>query len=144
MKNNLKNKLVIHGTGEQVNEVLNFLKIERAEEKEIFYGFGAVDFNKIVKMPDHIITVNDYRETNKGEMKISIDFVTAWSPDIELIIDLSAKFTNVIIEYGWSDYQFGNIIGYAKIKAGRIDPDSIEGPNVGTRKIDELSQWIFS
>lgn len=141
MINNLKNKLVVHGTGEQVKEVLNFLQIKKAEDNEVFYGLGAVDFNKIVPTPDHIISGNI---ADEGEMNIGINFVTAWYPVIEQMVDLSAKFTSVIIDYGWSDYQLGDIIGRVKIKAGKIDKEGTKIPEVGTKEIDELSEWIFS
>ena len=50
MPNHITNKLTIKGEKEQVNKVLDFIKIEKDIDKE-FNGIGTIDFNKITPMP---------------------------------------------------------------------------------------------
>lgn len=50
MPNHVTNRLTILGTKKQVNEVLDFIKIEKGLEKRE-YGIWTIDFNKITPMP---------------------------------------------------------------------------------------------
>lgn len=141
MKNNIANKLVIRGTGEQINEVINFIKMDKVEDNQNFYGLGAIDFNKIVPMPYNIKRVDINHEC---DMKITLNFVTAWTSAIELMVDLSKKFNRIIIEYGWSDYEVGDIIGRVVIKAGEIDQERTKKVKVGAEEKYGISEWVFS
>jgi hypothetical protein len=50
MPNYITNKLTIKGEKEEINKVLNFIKIEK-ESNESINGIGTIDFNKITPMP---------------------------------------------------------------------------------------------
>lgn len=50
MPNHITNKLVIKGKKEDINKVLDFIKIEKDYNEEV-NGVGTIDFNKITPMP---------------------------------------------------------------------------------------------
>ena len=50
MPNHITNKLTIKGEKDQINKVLDFIKIEKDIDKEI-NEIGTIDFNKITPMP---------------------------------------------------------------------------------------------
>ncbi len=57
MPNNITNKLIIKGENKKVQEVLNFIKIEK-EDSEVINGIGTIDFNKITPMPKWVYGSN--------------------------------------------------------------------------------------
>jgi hypothetical protein len=53
MANIITNKLIINGEKKEVNKVLDFIKVGKEDNSEV-YGIGTIDFNKITPMPKWI------------------------------------------------------------------------------------------
>ena len=165
MPNHVTNKLTILGTKEQVKEVFDFIKIEKSEENPNVYGMGTIDFNKITPMPKWVFSGilgredeekygkencwydwccknwgtkwNAYGQPNKGNTENTICFETAWDGVPDLIQKLAWIFPNVIIEYSYSDEDFGYNVGKYRFR----DTETLEEylPVGGSKEAYELA-----
>ena len=59
MPNYITNRLTIIGSVEQINEVLDYIKIEKDSVEVETYGIGTIDFNKITSMPKDLDIMSD-------------------------------------------------------------------------------------
>jgi hypothetical protein len=134
MPNHISNKLKIIGTGEQVKEVMEFIK----DDSE---GVGTIDFNKITPMPRWVYGSspdiegirrsdeekwgsentslnwarrhwgtkwNAYSQPDSRNTKDTIYFQTAWNGVQELIQKIAWIFPNITIEYSFADEDLGS------------------------------------
>lgn len=168
MPNHITNKLTINGTEEQVNEVLNFIKIEETENSECF-GIGTIDFNKITPMPKWIFQKdlgeedrkkygeencwyswslenwgtkwNAYSQPDERNTEDTIYFQTAWSGVPDLISKLAWIFPDVTIEYSYADEDFGYNVGSYTFK----DTEEVSSyiPEGGTKEAYDLALNIY-
>lgn len=131
MPNHVTNRLIMFGSSEKVNEVIDFLNGEDEE------GRMLVDFRNITPPPKWLFTGNlgredelkygtencwyDWNLKNWGTKWNSYDnrkvgdnelwFDTAWSNVADLMFKLSFMFPEVQFEYSWADEDTGNNAG---------------------------------
>lgn len=141
MPNYITNRLVIEGEEKEVNEVLEFIKVDEL-------GIGSIDFNKITPAPKWVCQRNLGREEmekygrencwhewnlknwgakwNATEQKDrrntenTIYFTTAWNGVSTLMQKIAWIFPNVEIEYSWCDEDFGCNLGRYRFKDTEI------------------------
>lgn len=154
MPNHIANRLKIIGTPESVNAVLNFIKIEKSEENNEFYGIGTIDFNKITPCPPWVFKENldreheekygkencwyewniknwgtkwnAYNQTNEDKSPDTICFETAWSGVPKLIEKIAWIFPNVELQYEFADEDLGYNVGRYNFKDTEIEDNSPE------------------
>lgn len=134
MPNHITNRLTILGDEEQVNKVLDFIKVEEGSDADDGEnGIGTIDFNKIIPMPDHIykgdLSFEKQKESNGNnwydwsienwgtkwnaysymlnEDDNTLFFNTAWSGVPDLMEKLSSIFPDIKFEYAFADEDFG-------------------------------------
>jgi hypothetical protein len=143
MPNYITNKLEFKGNEEEVKNVFEYLK---GKENDRY-----IDFNTIVKTPDHIFQGNlgneerekygknnwhDWNLENWGTkwnafrqelIENGIKFETAWNGVLELIKKASKDNKEIVFNYCFADEDFGYNIGAYIIKNGevleRIEPE---------------------
>ena len=128
MPNWVVNKIEFLGETKDIEKIFNAIKSEEN---------GAIDFNKIIKMPDYIYrgnlgkkerekygknnwydwrvehwntkwnAIDTYRENN------AIYYNTAWSPATPIFEKLTEMFPNTDMVLTWADEDRGNNIGEA-------------------------------
>jgi hypothetical protein len=59
MPNHVTNRLTVIGSPEQINQVFDFIKIEKETSEDEVFGIGTIDFNKITPMPNDLKIVSD-------------------------------------------------------------------------------------
>ncbi|NOU99502.1 DUF1281 family ferredoxin-like fold protein [Paenibacillus planticolens] len=151
MPNHISNKLRIIGTGEQVTEVMEFIKYDNV-------GIGTIDFNKITPMPRWVfgsssdikgICISDkekwgkdnialgwarlhwgtkwnaYSQPDNRNTKDTLYFKTAWNGVPDIIQKLAWIFPNVTLEYSFADEAFGSSnCGIYRFKENEILEDT--------------------
>lgn len=149
MPNFVENRLTIIGTKEQIQEVKEFIKVEKTEENQEVYGIGTIDFNKITPMSKWVCRANligefereKYGDENcwykwsiknwgtkwnavsnpyRSESENVIFFTTAGDCPIDLIKKLSWIFPEVELEIAWADEDLGYNLGIIRFKDGEI------------------------
>ena len=168
MPNYITNKLMILGTDKQIEEVMNFIKIEKTEINKDIFGVGTIDFNKITPMPQWVCKEdlsikeeekygkencwyewciknwgtkwNAFKQLDIRNTKNALYFETAWSGVPILIFKLAWMFPDVIIKYGWADEDFGYNVGELTYKDTEI-LESIK-PQGGSKEAYELALSI--
>ena len=141
MPNYIKNRLIINGSKEQVEEVKNFLKPKEPTHWENQEESVAMDFNNITPTPKWVYQGklgikeeqkygkencwyewrcnnwgtkwNAFRSSESGNI---IEFETAWCGVPDLIRKLSIIFPNVEFEYFYADEDIGHNAGHFKFK----------------------------
>jgi hypothetical protein len=126
---------------EQAEEILNSVKDDDV-------GIGSIDFNKLIPMPDDVYTGplgmkemaqypgeknwydwsvnhwgtkwNAYGSDYLPKIDDSLVFQTAWSSVPYVIQELSARYPDVVMEYGWADEDFGSNTGKLEFKNGDV------------------------
>lgn len=165
MPNYITNKLKINGNLEDVEEVLDFIKIEDGEVN----GIGTIDFNKITPMPKWVYgsspivhgiskeSIDKYGEENtsifwaqrnwgtkwnafsqpdRRNTENTIFFETAWKGVPGLIQKIAWIFPNVEVEYSWCDEDFGYNLGKYRFKDTEVLEEFI--PKGGSKDAYEL------
>lgn len=137
MANYIKNRLIINGTNEQVQEVKDFLKPKKPTHWENQEESTEMDFDNITPMPKWVyggdLTRNEeqkygkencwyeWRKSNWGtkwnawdtrSYKNIIDFKTAWNGVPSLMEKLAWIFPNVDFEYMFADEDIGYNVGH--------------------------------
>ena len=168
MPNYITNKLMILGTDKQIEEVMNFIKIDKTEINKDIFGVGTIDFNKITPMPQWVckgdLSIkeeekygkencwyewciknwgtkwNAFKQLDKINTKNALYFETALSGVPILISKLAWMFPDVIIKYGWADEDFGYNVGELTYKDTEI-LESIK-PQGGSKEAYELALSI--
>jgi hypothetical protein len=140
MPNWITNKLTIEGP--------NALKVVKSLETKTEDGqVLALDFNKILPMPEHIYKGNlgkderkKYGKDNWYDWSIAnwgtkwnacaseakdnvITFDTAWSPVVDLIVKLSDKHPENTFKCEYAEEFLGNFTGYVVCKNGEMLED---------------------
>lgn len=164
MPNYITNKLTIIGKDERIKDVLDFIKIEKEEDVEI-YGIGTMDFNKITPMPKWVYRgilgedeIEKYGEENcwkawaednwgtkwnafgqpdKRNSENTLYFETAWNGVPKLISKLSLIFPDVVIEYSYCDEDTGYNVAQYVFKEGKTIGRYV--PDGGTKEAYELA-----
>lgn len=144
MPNNVKNRITILGTPEQVSEVLEFLKGDPYEDGTP----RLIDFNKIIPQPDNIFLESlgekereqcaregrpnwyDWNTKNWGTKwgayaikpgeHNQVIFETAWSFPEPVAHALAARFPNVNMQWDYADEDTGCNAGRAKLEEGKL------------------------
>lgn len=134
MPNHITNKLKVIGKTEDVQEVMNFIKIDGEE-------IGTIDFNKITPAPKWVygsspnvvgISLDDeekwgaentilnwqrqhwgtkwnaYSQPDSRSTSDTVYFNTAWNGVEELIQKIGWIFPNIILEYSYADEDLGS------------------------------------
>ena len=145
MPNYIKNRLIIKGTAEQVEEVKEFLKPKKPTHWEDQEESQAMDFDNITPMPKWVYSGNlgekeekkygkencwyewrcknwgtkwnAFRTSSKDNI---IEFETAWNGVPELMSKLGVIFPNVEFEYMFADEDLGYNIGHYEFKDTQI------------------------
>lgn len=68
MPNHITNRLTIKAEPEKVQEIFEKIKIEESEDAEVF-GYGTIDFNKIIPMPADLMNVEANSDLFPFEIK---------------------------------------------------------------------------
>ena len=167
MPNHVTNRLTILGTKEEINEVLEFIKLENSPENKIS-GIGTIDFNKITPMPKWVFQGdlsskeekkygsencwyewcvtnwgtkwNAYSQLDDRNTENTIYFQTAWGGVPELIEKLAWIFPNVTIKYAYANEDFGH--GVASYTFKDTDITSFV-PDGGSKDAYELAMEIW-
>ena len=168
MPNYIRNRLVIKGTNEQIEEVKEFLKPKEKESE------GVIDFNNITPMPKWVFEGNlgkkeeeKYGKENcwyewsiknwgtkwnafsSSESDNVIEFETAWNGVPELISKLGVIFPDVEFEYSFADENIGYNIGKFEFKDTIITSTFLMG---GSKEAYELAfdlwdcadEWVWN
>lgn len=166
MPNHVTNRLTILGTKEEINEVLEFIKLENSPENKIS-GIGTIDFNKITPMPKWVFQGdlssadeekygaencwyewstenwgtkwNAYSQPDDRNTENTIYFQTAWSGVPKLIEKLAWIFPNVTLEYAYADEDFGHNVASYTFKDTDV---SSFVPDGGSKSAYELAMSI--
>lgn len=145
MPNYIKNRLIIKGTTEQIEEVKEFLKPKQPTHWENQEESVAMDFDNITPMPKWVYQGvlgekeeqkygkencwyewhkknwgtkwNAFRTSSKDNI---IEFETAWNGVPELMSKLGVIFPNVEFEYMFADEDLGYNIGHYEFKDTQI------------------------
>lgn len=136
MANFIENELEIIGDPEDVDKVLDFIKVEGGPDIEAF-GKGTIDFNKIDPEPDNIEDWYDWRMIHwgvrwnaecidpEGFSSNPFSFFTPWSGVTNLMVKLSKMFPTVELHYAFADEDdYGNNVGQYVIENGEIIEDN--------------------
>lgn len=146
MPNHITNRLVIKGTKEEVNLVLEYIK---GKGKQHF-----IDFNKIIPAPENMfqddLSSEDIERCKKEGIPVwadwcpenwgtkwnsynnqlnenTIEFQTAWN-GVENVIDvLAAKFNNIDFIYQYASEDTGFCVGNIRYEKGFKFSEEIEG-----------------
>ena len=174
MPNYIKNRLVIKGTNEQIEEVKEFLKPKEKHNGENQEKSVAMDFNNITPMPKWVYQGNlgsaeelKYGKENcwfewcrknwgtkwnafrSSESDNVIEFETAWNGVPELISKLGVIFPDVIFEYLFADEDIGYNVGKIEFKDTIIKNTFLMG---GSKEAYELAfdlwdcadEWVWN
>ena len=141
MPNHIYNIVSFQCPHEQAEEILNSVKDDAV-------GIGSIDFNKLIPMPDDVYTGplgmkemaqypgeknwydwsvnhwgtkwNAYGSDYLPKVDDSLVFQTAWSAVPNVIQELSSRYPDVVMEYGWADEDFGSNTGSMEFKGGDV------------------------
>lgn len=141
MPNYIKNRLIIKGTKEQIEEVKNFLKPKEPTLWDNQEESVAMDFNNITPMPkwvyDGVLGIKEEKKYGKENCWYEwscknwgtkwnafsssshgniIEFQTAWRGVADLIRKLSIIFPEIEFEYMYADEDIGYNAGKFKFK----------------------------
>jgi hypothetical protein len=161
MPNYIKNRLVINGTNEQIEEVKNFLRPKEPTQWKNQEESVAMDFNNITPMPKWVyqgdlgrIKEEKYGKENcwfewcrknwgtkwnafsSSSYDNIIEFETAWNGVPELITKLGVIFPDIEFEYLYADEDIGYNVGHYKFKDTEIDEAESEQ---GSKEAYELA-----
>ncbi|SJP64178.1 Uncharacterised protein [Clostridioides difficile] len=149
MPNYITNRLVIKGEEKEINEVLEFIKVDEL-------GIGSIDFNKITPAPKWLCkrklgreAIEEYGEENcldewnrkhwgtkwnafeqkdRRSTENIIYFTTVWGDVSTLIQKIAWIFPCVEIEYSWCDENFGYNLGRYRFKDTKILEEYLPSP----------------
>ena len=141
MPNHIYNIVSFQCPHEQAEEILNSVKDDAV-------GIGSIDFNKLIPMPDDVYTGplgmkemalypgdknwydwsihnwgtkwNAYGSDDLPPVDDSLVFQTAWSAVPNVVQELSSRYPDVVMEYGWADEDFGSNTGSMEFKGGDV------------------------
>lgn len=144
MPNHITNRLKINGSQKEINEVLEFIKIDKSQCGDEIEGIGTIDFNKITPMPKWVHRGNLTKEdelkygaeycwyewccNNWGTKWNAYDqkdirtkdnviyFKTAWNNVLDLMQKLARIFPNIEFEYSYCSEDYGCNLGKYVLK----------------------------
>ena len=135
MPNWVKNKIKFMGNDEENAKILNYIRSENEVESVVEEQYNAIDFNRIIPIPDYIYVGNlgekerkKYGKNNWYDWCIEnwgtkwntigtyaceneVFFDTAWDSPVPIFKRLTEIFPNVDMELTYADEDIGSNIG---------------------------------